>query len=362
MSDPALELFNSLSSWKNLQALVDAGETEGLHLECKSLLSPDLNRGMKVKLARALSGVSNTARKHFQTFVGNGKTEDVHLEGNSTLSPNLNPDMKVKLARALSGFSNTAGGVILWGVATTRHSHSKPGVLSNLEPVGDCALFEKHIRSAIPTLTSPNIWKFKTKLIKKRKTDTQGIVAAYIPLTTGTPLISSIDNVFYFRRQEEFVTAPHELIKRLFTTTDIPATPDVYPSFTQDFVQLETDGSWSLRILVDNRSTAFAKDVGVSVTIDNPSSCEDITASNFRETSRLNPDRKTYKINLERGIYRYMPVVAGNLKVKMKKNKIRLDISIKTYAKRMQARCVKYELTFTESKFTVITISDDYLY
>ena len=110
MSDAALEIFNSLSAWRHLQALIDGGETEGLHLECKSALSPSLNR-----------------------------------------------DMKVKLARALSGFSNTAGGVVLWGVATTRHSHSKLDVISSLEPVGNCAAFEKQVRAAIPALTLPSV-------------------------------------------------------------------------------------------------------------------------------------------------------------------------------------------------------------
>ena len=220
MSDAALEIFNSLSAWRHLQALVDGGETEGLHLECKSPLSPSLNR-----------------------------------------------DMKVKLARALSGFSNTAGGVVLWGVATTPHSHSGIDVISHLEPIGNCAAFEKQVRAAIPTLTLPSVLKYETKLIKRQKTDTQGVIAAYIPFTSGDPLLNNIDNVFYFRSSDAFVPAPYELIKRLFSATDMP---DVYPTFTQELVKLETDGSWSIPITVANRSNAFAEDVDVSVTIINP--------------------------------------------------------------------------------------------
>jgi hypothetical protein len=323
-NDLALDVFNNLSSWEHLQALVDEGETEGVCLECNFLSSPKLNR-----------------------------------------------DMKFKLARALSGFSNTAGGVVLWGVTTTQHSHTNLSVISLLTPVNNCASFEEQVRSAIPTLTSPNVLKFETKLIKKYNDDTQGIIAAYIPLTTGSPLMSNIDNVFYFRRLDEFVSAPYDLIKRLFSASDVPDVPDasdapdapdVYPVFSQDFIELEADGSWSLRILVDNRSTVFASNVRVSVTIENPSSCLMISASNFQDTVSIKTGKKVYEVDLERGIYKGMPVVTGILKVKMKRKSTDLDISIKAYANRMRSRLVKYRLTLTKSEPIVKVISDDYLY
>lgn len=315
MSDAALEIFNNLSTWESLQALIDDGETEGLHLECKSPLHPSLNR-----------------------------------------------DMKIKLSKALSGFSNTAGGVILWGIATTPHSHSKLDVISQLEPIGNCAAFEKQVRVAIPTLTTPSVLKFQTKIIKRLKTDTKGVIVAYIPFTPGDPLLNNIDNVFYFRSSDEFITAPYELIKRLFSISDVP---DVYPMFTEKLVKLETDGSWSIPIIVNNRSIAFAEDVDVSVTIKNPSSCESITVTGFTDNSSLNPGDKIFTTELNRGIHRGMPIVAGRLKIKMKKGKgvkRRLDLSISTYANRMRARNVKYTLTLAKSKFKISIIKDDYIY
>ena len=125
MRDAASELYQSLSTWGDLQTLIDGGETEGLHLECKSPSSPNLDRGLKSQLARALSG-----------------------------------------------YSNTAGGVILWGVATTPHSHSKIDVISQLEPLGNCAKFEKQLCVANPSLTSPSVLTSETKLIKHQAADT----------------------------------------------------------------------------------------------------------------------------------------------------------------------------------------------
>ena len=70
-------------------------------------------------------------------------------------------------------------------------------------------------------------------------------------------------------------------------------------------------------------------------------------------------------VSLERGIHRAMPVVVGDLRIRMKTSKRsmrRLDISISTYANRMRAREVKYTLSLAKSKFTVKTVSDVHLF
>lgn len=315
MSDAALEYYKSLSSWRRLQELIDDGETESLHLECKSPTGASLNK-----------------------------------------------DLKNKLAVSLSGFSNSSGGVILWGVATTPHSHSKLDVLSQLEPIGNGASFENRIRIAIPSLTTPSVLNYQTKLIKKRKTDTRGIIAVYIPPTSEDPILHNSDNIFYFRSSDTFIPAPYELVKRLFSVTDVP---DIYPSFTKKLVKLETDGSWNIPVIINNRSTAFAEDVSVAVTIENPSSCESITATELRDTSSINPGSRVFMISLNRGIHRGMPILVGRLRIKMKTSRRsmrRLDLSIATYANRMRAREVKYTLSLAKSKFTVKTVSDKHLY
>ena len=148
----------------------------------------------------------------------------------------------------------------------------------------------------------------------------------------------------------------------MFSATDVP---DVYPMFNEELVKLQTDGAWSIPIIVNNRSTALAENVDVIVTIENPSSCESITAREFKDRSDINPGKKIFVVALERGIHRGMRIVTGTLIVKMrtaKRIRRRLDISIATYANRMRARNVKYTLTLAKSKFTVKTISDDYVY
>jgi len=45
---------------KRIQELIDTGESESLHLDCKAPGAPQLSRDLRAKLAEAVSGFANT--------------------------------------------------------------------------------------------------------------------------------------------------------------------------------------------------------------------------------------------------------------------------------------------------------------
>ena len=120
---PASALFQSLDRYAAVQRLIDAGEAEGMYLECKSPTAPNLTR-----------------------------------------------DQRASLARAISGFANTGGGVILWGVGTTRHSHGGLDVLSQIEAVGSAQRFAEQIDAALPGLSNPPIAAPQSTVLRRRAT------------------------------------------------------------------------------------------------------------------------------------------------------------------------------------------------
>ena len=65
MPEAARQLYEFLDSYSYLEELINNGETEGIYLECKAPVSPQLTRDMKANLARAISGFSNTAGGRF---------------------------------------------------------------------------------------------------------------------------------------------------------------------------------------------------------------------------------------------------------------------------------------------------------
>lgn len=295
-------------------------------------------------------------------LIADGETEGVHLECKAPSTPRITKEARAHLSKAISGFSNTAGGVIIWGISTTKQAHSGLDILTQIEPLGNAKTFEQQVRSLIPTLTTPPIINFHTKVIKQKSSDTKGVIIAQIPKNIGDPVQSNIDNLFYFRSGDGFTVAPYEMIKRLFSATD---SPDLHPVFHTDIVECQEDGAFNIPICIENKSSAIAEHVTVSVLIENVKVCESITTDLFRDSSDINPGQKIYFSEFKGVVYKGLNQVLGNLKIKMKKDKRlkrRLDVKITLFANKMIAREVKYITNLSAKRCTFRKASDRLLY
>ena len=154
MSDAATKFYDSLESYADVDALVARAEAEGLYLECKAPHEPRVNKGVSAKLAEALSG-----------------------------------------------FSNTSGGVILWGVSTTTHEHSKLDVLTQMEPIGKVRQFAQDLDRTIPRLTTPAVLGFSTKVLLEKPSSTRGVAVTLVQQTKGDPVQSTVDSHFHFPKR-----------------------------------------------------------------------------------------------------------------------------------------------------------------
>lgn len=316
MADGALVLFESLTSFDDFEELIASGEAEGLHLECKA-----------------------------------------------PSEPRLNPDLKRKLATAVSGFSNTAGGVVVWGVSTTKHAHTGLDVLTQLEPVGQCKKLAQQIQNAIPTLTTPAVFGTQVRQVKGRPRDTKGIVLAYIPAYRGDPVQSNLDDFFWFRTGDEFRKVPYEMIKRLFAASD---TPDIWPMVYANEAEMSEDGTWTIPIGCHNRSSAIGEHVTIHLTVRNPASCKVIVAHGLTDVSGVNPGRTVFGIVLQQVVHRGLHSRVGELRLQMagkQRLKRALKLRFVVYANRMRARVVELSLQLTKKHgVRVIASSERFLY
>lgn len=315
MADPGEILYDSLDSYEKLQDLVDNGEAEGLHLECKAPAEPKLTR-----------------------------------------------DLRAKLAEAASGFSNTSGGVIVWGASTTKHSHSGLDIISQLEPVGNIRKLAQQIERAVPTLTTPPITTSRTRVFVDALGSSRGIAVTYLPASTGDPVQSNSDQLFHFRNGDEFAVLPYSMLQRLFAASE---TPELEPRVSADIVKLEPDGTWDLPIVLDNRSSAVAEHVTVLVEILNPSACSAVIATAFKDTSASNPGRRVFSKEHQGVIHRGLTQVVGNIRVKMKvekRAKRALRVEILIFANRMRARVWEMTVTLAKKGFSVSGVASKFLY
>lgn len=315
MADAGLSLYDQLASYSDLEDLIQTGEAEGLFLECKSPGEPRLTK-----------------------------------------------DQKNQLGVAISGFSNTAGGVLVYGLSTTQHKHTGLDVISQIEEIGLISKLQQQVKNAIPVVTMPPILSTETKIIKRLPRDSKGVLLVHVPSPTGDPIQATHDNVFYMRTGDEFRAAPYEIIKRLFSAVDVP---DLFVEVDANLVEQQDDSSWSLPIGINNRSTAIAEQVLISVEVMNPDAIDLARAAQLQDVSSLNPGRTVFNSNFQGVVHRGMGVVAGNLIVKMKvgkRAKRKLDLAVTIYANKMRARTLRFSLSLAQSGFRVTNVQHSFLY
>jgi hypothetical protein len=314
MPDPAESLFNGLVSWRSLQDLIDAGETEGLYLECKAPASPALNPGM---------------RQH--------------------------------LAEATSGFSNTSGGVLIWGLSTTKHAHSGLDVLTQIEPIGNVASLAANIDRAIPTVAYPTVRSVPSRILRRQKTDTRGAVVTYIPASPGDPVQSVLDRKFYLRTIDGFVEMPYDVLKRMFAGSSGPDIQLLLPSR----LVTQTANVWTVPIVLSNKSTAAATFTRITVEILNPTACESISASGLADISPLNPGKTLFNGEYDRPILRGIDQSLGSLSITMKRQqRVRrlLVLKITVLATNMRGRQWELRIHLGANGFTVRQAKDQFIY
>lgn len=316
MENASLKLFNSLDKYFDMEELINEGQTEGIYLECKSPLSPNLGQGLKAQLAEAISG-----------------------------------------------FANTEGGIIIWGISTTKHAHSDLDILSQIEEIGNCNNFMRQIEKNCPILTTPSITSIQNKIIKKKKEDSKGIVITYIPKGLGDPIQSNMDRHFYFRNGDEFSKLPYEVLKRLFAATE---SPDLYVIFNSQLVVQKENNIWEIPIIITNQSSAVGEHSTIFIEVENMGDFESISSKDLQDCSELNPGKKLFSYELSGSvIHRGFNKLTGTLIVKIKtekKDKGLLKIKIRIYANKMRAREEDMEIYLSKEGVSVKKIGEKYLY
>lgn len=315
MEEAALKLFNSINGYSDIEEFIDEGQSEGIYLECKSPQAPKLGR-----------------------------------------------DLRAQLAEAISGFANTEGGIIIWGVSTTKKSHSDLDIMTQIEEIGNCKNFMSQIEKNYPTLVTPSITNIQNKAIKKNKKDNRGLIITYIPKNKGDPVKSNIDDHFYFRNGDEFSKMPYEILKRLFAATESPELRMV-----TDFrlIKKNERDVWEVPLIITNMSSAVAKYVNLFIRINNDDNCESITSDSLNDVSQINPGVKVFHKEPGTVIHRGSNHLAGKLIIKMKKNirsKRVLKISIEIFADKMRAIREDISLYLSNKGVSAKKTKQEYIY
>ena len=312
MTSPAESLFESLSSWKTLEALVEQGECEGPYLECKA-----------------------------------------------PTAPQFTADLKAKLAVSVSGFANSGGGVVIWGMRTTRNGELD--VLTEPTPLGAAALFQKRVEDALPRLAYPSPTGIRLKTLVPEQSASRGAIIAVIPGTTGDPVQSLIDRKFWLRTGSSFAEMPYEVVKRMFLGT---AGPEVVPVFRSDDMTLADESIWRIPIVLRNDSSAIAESVVIVAFVTNPKDFDSVKTEGgrFRDISSINRDRTSFQMDVPAALHRGLPLHVGELRLKPRDAQTTARIGLSVFANRMRARIARAEISASEGAFNVKELGVEFMY
>jgi len=302
MEEAAKTFFDSLQNFSDVNKLLDDGEAEDTYLECKT------HRGVK-----------------------------------------LDQGIRTQLARAISGFSNSDGGVVIYGISTVTNQAGLD-VLTQIIPIANVKHFQKELINKFSKLSTPS-GNFETKIIKKRKTDTSGLVILFIPKSIGDPIQSLQDNQFYFRSGDEFIIAPYEIIKRLFAASE---SPDLTVTINDIKIKYE-NGSFTLPVIVSNSSSAIGEHCVVQVRQVNEAALELASQEGFRDVSDINIT-KTFSTSLQDVVHKSLGIQVGILRVKLKNNKRKLTLRFNVYANKMRARMCIISLMLLKNRSRTISL------
>lgn len=147
-------------------------------------------------------------------FVAEGQEENLHLEFKTVKSPNLkSDDDKRNLTRSLSGFANSDGGLVVWGV-TAKKGANEVDCATDLAPVADAALLLSRLNELTSDLVSPMVDGVEHRLVLEGG-GPSGYAVSHVPRSDIGPHMAS-DNRYYKRSGDSFVRLEHFDVADMF--------------------------------------------------------------------------------------------------------------------------------------------------
>lgn len=146
----------------------------------------------------------------------------------------LHPDDRANLKKALSGFANADGGVLIWGLGTSKVNG--PDRLALPVPYSDAAGFAGLVDDAISGCTFPPVPGVRSIPVRE-SSGPEGFVATLIPASPHVPHQTADDQrAYYMRVGSSFGHVPHNVLAGLFGR---PPRPTIFLNLAVEPINIE---------------------------------------------------------------------------------------------------------------------------
>jgi len=153
-------------------------------------------------------------------MVAENQEEHVFLdfkEKKDSSSPGISDDDKRNYAKALSGFSNLAGGVLIWGVKTSKKRQDIPDAAQEEKPILHLKKFLTDLNSLINESLIPLNTGIYNYAVPLSEGDDKGFIVTYVPESELLPHRAMLKlNQYFTRAGDSFVMMEHHLLADSF--------------------------------------------------------------------------------------------------------------------------------------------------
>jgi len=119
--------------------------------------------------------------------------------------------IKRRWSENLSAFANTSGGVLIWGIRTSRKIPEK------LSLAADCEQLADRLRALVNDATDPYVAGVEVEPIKDPANGKAGIVVCYIPQSSFAPHQAQWgERTYFIRTQDANLVCPQPLLRNMF--------------------------------------------------------------------------------------------------------------------------------------------------
>ncbi|MBP9095466.1 MAG: ATP-binding protein [Ignavibacteria bacterium] len=127
---------------------------------------------------------------------------------------NIVKDNKRNYGKALSGFANSGGGVIIWGIKTTKIGNID--YASELKPIIDVENFLNSLKSWEKDLVKPIVENVEHKIVKG--SNYTGFIITFIPSSDSSPHMSCApdEHKYYKRNGDRFIFMQHFEVEDMY--------------------------------------------------------------------------------------------------------------------------------------------------
>lgn len=165
---------------------------------------------------------------------------------------------KKNYAKAISGFGNSEGGLIIWGIEA---SGSTNDYAKSIKPIKNIDNFKSLLESFVSILTIPIHKTVETFVIKKSKTDKDGIAITIIPKGNDRPYQNIGDYKYYMRGGDSFVPVPHGVLQGMFGQTPQPNVFFMFNISKTPTIETNKAMKWQAGLMAVNGGLGIGEDI-----------------------------------------------------------------------------------------------------